>query len=184
MKSLVQSAFLLALKWHGSQTRKGDDSPYLAHPVMVALILAINGFSDETIAAGICHDLLEDTVCTESEIENACGKEVLRIVKAVSNDETLSDKKDWEKKKLKYIETVRKGPKEAKAVCAADKIHNMLSTLEAYPEQGLSFWKRFNRGREKKEWYEQEVLKMLKETWNHPLIGEYEKLLNKLQILK
>lgn len=176
MKNVIQKAAELAWKYHKDQIRKGDDSPYIIHPIIVATILAKHGFSDETIAAGYCHDLLEDTTCTEKEISNACGVKVLQIVKAVSNDPKLSDKLDWEKKKLKYIRTVRKGPVEAKAVCTADKIHNLLSTLEAYPKQGPSFWKRFNRGRDKKEWFEKKVLEMLKETWSHPLIQEYENL--------
>lgn len=184
MDLLIQKAAELAWRYHKDQIRKGDDSPYIIHPIMVATILAKYRFDDVTIAAGFCHDLLEDTKCSEKEIKNACGEKVLEIVKAVTNDPDFSDKKDWEKKKLKYIETVRKGSIEAKAVCTADKIHNVLSTLEAYPKQGPSFWNRFNRGREKKERYETEVLKMLKETWDHPLIREYEKLLTKVRELK
>ena len=33
--------------------------------------------------------------------------------------------------------------------------------------------------KEKKIWFEEEVLKMLKETWDHPMIKEYEVLINK-----
>lgn len=183
MNDIIQKAAVLAWKWHKDMTRKGDDSPYIIHPIMVATILAKNGFSDETVAAGYCHDLLEDTKCTENEIHEACGEKVLEIVKAVTNDPELSDKKDWEKKKLLYIESVRNGSVEAKAVSCADKIHNLQSTLEAYPKQGPSFWNKFNRGREKKEWYEEEVLKMLRETWDHPMIKEYEVLLNKARDL-
>lgn len=170
---LVERAYRLAVKWHEGQTRKGDGLPYISHPISVAVLLGKNNFSAETIAAGFCHDLLEDTQCTEEEIAAECGAKVLEIIKAVTNDES----KDWESKKLAYIESVRNGPVEAKAVCAADKICNLRTLVRAYHAQGPNIWKKFNRGKEKKLWFERQVLAMLKETWGHPLTGEYEKML-------
>jgi len=175
MTNIIEKAARLAVEGHGNQMRKGDDSPYLVHPIMVALKLQKHGFSDVVVAAGLAHDLLEDTDMTEQELKNKLGKEVTEIVKAVSNDDSLS----WEDKKKKYIETVRSGPEGTKAVCVADKIHNLECILVAYKSQGPELWKRFNRGKDKKVWFETEVLKMLKETWDHPMIAEYEKLLIK-----
>lgn len=181
MNNIIQNAAELAWKWHKDMIRKGDNSPYIIHPIMVATILAKNGLSDETIAAGYCHDLLEDTKCTEKEIREACGEKVLEIVKAVSNE----DLKDWKEKKRRYIESVRNGEAEAKAVCCADKIHNLQSTLIAYPKYTPEvFWAKFNASREDKEWFEEEVLKMLKETWDHPLIEVYKNLLIEVSNLK
>ncbi len=173
----IDNAIGLILKWHAGQVRKGDGSPYIIHPVAVGTILAKNNFSDEIISAGFCHDLLEDTECPEQEIVNACGEKVLEIVKAVTNDGKLSDEKDWEKKKLKYINSVRIGPVAAKAVCIADKIHNLRSLLAAYKIQGPKMWGKFNRGKKQKVWFEKLVLKMLQDSWKHPLIDEYQKLI-------
>lgn len=181
MNNLIQNAAELAWKYHKDQTRKGDVSPYIIHPIMVSTILAKNGFGDETISAGYCHDLLEDTDCQEDELEKACGAEVLRIVKAVSNDKNLSDKKDWEKKKEKYIETVRAGGEKAIAVSIADKIANLYSFFDQYQKEGPSLWKKFNRGKEKKVWFEKAVLKMAKENWESPLLYELEKLIGFLE---
>lgn len=181
---LIDNAIGLILKWHAGQIRKGDGSPYIIHPVAVATILAKNGFSDETVSAGFCHDLLEDTQCPEKEIVDVCGEKVLEIVKAVTNDGQLSDEKDWEKKKLKYIDSVRNGPEGAKAVCVADKIHNLQSLLTAYKIQGPKIWSKFNRGKQQKLWFEKLVLKMLKSSWKHPLISEYQKLISAEELLK
>lgn len=181
MNNIIQKAVELAYRYHSPNTRKVSHDPEFIHPVMVATILAKNGFCDETIAAGFCHDLLEDTKCTEVEIMNSCGQKVLEIVKVVTNEKL----KDWKEKKRRYIESVKKGPIEAKAVCCADKIHNLQSTLSAYPNfTHKEFWGKFNASRENKEWFEDGVLKMLNETWNHPLIREYEKLLIKVRKLK
>lgn len=173
----IKKALKIAIEAHKDQTRKADGSPYIVHPLMVAFKLQKYNFSEEIIAAALTHDVLEDTDYPEKKLKEKLGDEVLEIIKAVTNDDSLP----WEEKKKQYIETVRKGPEGARAVCIADKIHNLESLLEAYKEQGPEIWKKFNRGKEKKVWFETEVLKMLKETWQHPLIDEYEKL---LEILK
>lgn len=177
---LSSNAKQLASKWHKGQTRKGDGQPYIIHPTAVAEMLKQHGFADETIAAGYCHDLLEDTGCTPAEILEKCGPKVLETVKSVTNDATLP----WKEKKLKYIETVRIGSDDAKAVCVADKIHNLESLLQAHKKYGPSIWSKFNRCKKDKLWFEQGVLKMLQETWDHPLIAEYEKLIKKMEKLE
>jgi len=173
----IEKALRIAVEAHKDQTRKGDGSPYINHPLMVAFKLQKYNFPDEVIAAALTHDVLEDTDYTEEKLREELGDEVLEIVKAVTNDDSLV----WEEKKKEYIESVRRGPQGAKAVCIADKIHNLESLLAAYKEQGPDLWKKFNRGKDKKVWFETEVLKMIKETWQHPLIEEYEKL---IKILK
>lgn len=181
---IIAASLFLTLEYHAGQIRKGDQHPYLEHPLEVAHILWRNKFDSDVIAAGYCHDLLEDSNCTEDKIEKVCGKEVLRIVKAVSNDEALSDKKDWEKKKAKYVETVRKGGQKAIAVSIADKISNLHSFLKQYEKEGPLLWEKFNRGRDKKLWFEKEVLQMAEENWNHPLLKEFTTLLTKLEQTK
>lgn len=146
---------------------------------MVALKLSKHGFSDHVIAAALTHDVLEDTKCTDEEFKAELGNEVYEIVKAVTNDDSLS----WEEKKKKYVETVKNGPDGAKAVAVADKIHNIESILIAYAEQGPGVWNKFNRGKGQKLWFENEVLKMLREKWEHPLIDEYEELLEKVRLM-
>ncbi len=174
--SSIEKATRISVFAHRGQTRKGDGLPYIIHPFMVALKLAHYNFSDTIIAAALTHDVLEDTKFSEKELLGELGDEVLEIVKAVTHDDFLP----WEEKKKKYIESVRNGPEGTKAVCVADKIHNMESLLVVYAEQGEDIWKKFNRGKEKKIQFENEILKMLKETWQHPLIDEYENLLKKL----
>lgn len=176
----LDKAFVLALEWHKGDKRKVDGTPYILHPVAVARELAKHGFSDEVIAAGYCHDLLEETDCSKEKIAQVCGDKVLEIVEAVTNDDTL----EWEEKKLKYIESVRNGPVEAKAVCVCDKIHNLRSLIKSYQRLGPSLWEKFNRGKDKKLWYEKNVNKMLKETWEHELISVHEELIGRVEGLK
>lgn len=175
--NITEKALNIAILAHSGQVRKGDESPYVIHPVIVALKLAKYNFSDTIIAAALVHDVLEDTDFSAENLKAELGNEVLEIVESVSNDDSLP----WEEKKKKYIETVRNGSDGAKAISVADKIHNMESLLSAYADQGEDVWKKFNRGKEEKMWFEREVLKMLKETWKHPLIEEYEGLLRQME---
>ena len=178
--SIIEKAIRISVEAHKDKTRKADGLPYIIHPFMVALKLAKHNFPDTVIAAALMHDVLEDTDYPETKIRKELGDEVLDIVKAVTNDDSLP----WEEKKKKYIESVRNGSEGAKAIAVADKIHNLESLLIAHDEQGPAIWQKFNTGKEKKLWFENGVLKMLRETWQHPLIEEYENLLNKEKELK
>ena len=179
--SLVEKAARIAARAHAGVERK-DDSLYIVHPFMVALKLAKHNFPEPVIAAALTHDVLEDTDYPEEKLRKELGDETVNIVKAVTNS---SDKSiSWREKKNRYVETTRKGPAGAKAVSVADKIHNLECLLIAHAEQGPAIWGEFHSSREDKRWYEEAVLKMLKETWDHTLIAEYERLLKKEKDLK
>lgn len=178
--SLIEKAIRIAASAHFGQTRKADGMPFITHPIAVALKLAKHGFPDIVVAAALVHDVLEDTDYPTDKLKEELGNKAFEIVKTVTNDKSL----EWEEKKIKYIENVRKGPEEAKAVAVADKIHNIESLMIVYAKDGPEIWKRFNRGKDKKVWFEKNFLKMIKETWKHPLVKEYEELIKKEEKLK
>lgn len=177
--TILEKAIRLCAVAHEGQIRK-DGPPYIIHPFAVALKLAQHGFDELTIAGALVHDVLEDTKVTEEELREVLGDKVLELVQFVTYDETLS----WEDQRKKYINTLRNAPESAKAISVADKIHNAESLLTAYIERGPEIWKSFNRGREAKLWFEEEMLKMLTETWSHPLVEEYKKLVLQMQKLE
>jgi GTP pyrophosphokinase len=74
--ALVEKAFRFSWEAHQNQTRKSGD-PFLAHPVAVALILAEQRLDDITIAAGLLHDVLEDTPITREMIAENSAKRSL-----------------------------------------------------------------------------------------------------------
>ena len=95
----------------------------------------------------------------------------------------LSENKDleWEERKMQYVDSVRQGSEGVKAVSIADKIHNLECLLMAYAEKGDAVWQLFNRGIEKKIWFEEMMLAMFEESWSHPLILRYSELLAELR---
>ncbi|MBP7770780.1 MAG: bifunctional (p)ppGpp synthetase/guanosine-3',5'-bis(diphosphate) 3'-pyrophosphohydrolase [Candidatus Pacebacteria bacterium] len=177
--TLIEKAIRMATSAHEGQMRK-DGPPYIIHPVAVSLMLARHGFAEAVIAAALVHDVLEDTPVTADEMREELGQEVLGLVQTVSYDKTLS----WEDQRIKYVEAVRAGSDGAKAISVADKIHNAESLLMGYQKEGKTMWSHFNRSRDKKLWFEEEMLKMLRESWHHPLVKEYAVLVEKLKNLE
>src|SRR5947199_6371683 len=87
----INHAFAFAAKHHDQQVRKGTKLPYLTHPANVAVILTRYGQDDETVIAGILHDVVEDCVrdgftqsMLEQRIGDKFGGDVLETVLAVT----------------------------------------------------------------------------------------------------
>ncbi len=81
--SMVNKAFEVASKAHGTQLRKSGE-PYIVHPVSVAYILADLELDLESIIAGILHDVIEDTVYSYDDIKEMFGVEVADLVDGVT----------------------------------------------------------------------------------------------------
>lgn len=182
---VIEKSIELAMKWHAGRARKAGSDTDMVHLLQVSNIIRLLDRANpdkELIASAFCHDLLEDTECPEGEILSACGTEVLQIVKACSNDPALQSHKDWEAKKKKYIESVENGGEKAMLVSLADKIANARVLLELHEEVGDEIWKNFNRGKEKKLWFEKSVFEMLqRHLKDHPLLNEYRGMIEKLE---
>jgi len=72
---LLTATNFAAIK-HKDQKRKGDNSPYINHPIGVAYIIYSEvGVTDENVLQGaLLHDTVEDTGTTFEEIEKIFGK--------------------------------------------------------------------------------------------------------------
>lgn len=176
--TLVDRAMRLAFAAHEGQKRH-EGTPYITHPVSVALMLAQHGFGEEVVAAALVHDVLEDTGITEDEMLQELGDAVAVIVQALSYDHSVPYKEQRER----YIESVRQAGESAMAVSVADKIHNAQSLIDLHTQGGSAIWSKFNATKEQKLWFEEAMLAMLRESWQHPLVGEYEALVIKLRAL-
>jgi len=175
----IEKATEIMLVAHKNQKRKTDDSLYVIHPLMVALKLSQNNFSEAVIAAAMVHDVLEDTDFPPQELKKELGKEVFAIVEAVTEDKNLL----WERRKQKYIDIVENSNINTKTVSIADKIHNLESLIATHKIIGKKIWSKFNRDKDKKMWFEKELLKVFKKTWDHPLVKEYENLIKQAEKL-
>lgn len=81
--SLVDKAYRVAYDAHKGQVRKSGE-PYIIHPLCVAIVLAELELDKETIAAGLLHDVLEDTIMTMDEMRAEFGDDVAHLVDGVT----------------------------------------------------------------------------------------------------
>lgn len=88
-----QAAASFAARAHQHQLRKDGRTPYVAHPVRVAMTVAfVFGCIDETVlAAALLHDTIEDTGTDYDDLEQAFGRDVAGIVAALTKNKALRE---------------------------------------------------------------------------------------------
>ncbi len=125
-EDLLNRAYVFSVKAHGSQLRASGD-PYFSHPVEVAGILTDLHLDDETIACGILHDTLEDTVATAADIERLFGSNVLRLVDGVTKLSRIEAQTETERaaENLRKFLIAMSGDIRVLLVKLADRLHNM-----------------------------------------------------------
>ena len=132
--SVVCDAFNFAYRLHEGQKRASGE-PYIAHPIAVAGLLRDLGGSSAVIAAGLLHDVVEDTEVTVEELEERFGCEVSRLVEGV----TKLSKFNFESKTERQAENFRRMfmamAQDIRVIVVklADRLHNM-RTLEHLPD--------------------------------------------------
>jgi hypothetical protein len=157
---LIDMAVKVAEKAHKGQTRKGTDTPYVIHPLAVGTILTIADRPEYVIAAGILHDVVEDSSFTLADIQKRFGHKVAAIVKGCSEpDKSLP----WEERKGHTLDFLKKASPEIKFVALADKFQNISSIAEDIADTGDTVWGRFKRGKEDQKWYYEGLVDTLRD---------------------
>jgi (p)ppGpp synthase/HD superfamily hydrolase len=116
---LTRDALAFAADRHAGQTRDIDGIPFVTHPVEVACLLHEAGYSDEVVAAGVLHDVVEDTNVQPEELARRFGERVAGLVASVSEDPSI--KGDAERKAALRRQVAEAG-EEAGVIFAADKV--------------------------------------------------------------
>ena len=123
----ITQALSLAAKYHAQQKRKSDNSPYVNHLIeCIDLLVRIGRVEDvDELCAAILHDSLEDTAITLSMIREQLGDHILSLVKALTDDKSLSLAKRREK-------TIKKLPKMTDSVKRI-KLADICSNVSSIP---------------------------------------------------
>jgi (p)ppGpp synthase/HD superfamily hydrolase len=179
MKAINTAAFA-----HRKQKRKGGGIPYIIHPFAVFYIASEVTDDEDTLIACLFHDILEDVPdeFTRLEMTEQFGSRVVDIVEGVTMDDMILD---WQKRSEAYLEKLeRHAPVESVIVSCADKIHNLMSTLQDLKTEGEDVWKRFGAGADKQLWWYESVLGICQRRIpDHALTRELDTLVEKLREL-
>ncbi|MCG6150169.1 bifunctional (p)ppGpp synthetase/guanosine-3',5'-bis(diphosphate) 3'-pyrophosphohydrolase [Leptospira levettii] len=132
---LIEKAYHIADKMHEGQKRLSGE-PYIIHPMNVASVLDDLGLDERAIAAGLLHDVVEDTSYTKEDMAREFGEDIAALVEGVTKiSEIKSQSKETEaaenirKMLLATIKDVR-----VMLIKLADKTHNV-RTLKFQPEE-------------------------------------------------
>src|SRR5919106_1692977 len=132
---LLRRAYVFSALEHKGQVRHSGE-PYLVHPLEVADFLADMKLDVVAVAAGLLHDVVEDTLTTPERIAELFGPEIAHVVEGVtkigaiqfsSKEERQAD--NFRKMLLAMVDDIR-----VILVKLADRLHNM-RTLHHLPEE-------------------------------------------------
>ncbi|MEA2218974.1 MAG: hypothetical protein QOJ35_1600 [Solirubrobacteraceae bacterium] len=116
---LAESALAFAVRCHDGQRRESDGALFIEHPLEVARLLRDTRCSEELVAAGLLHDVVEDADVAVEELAERFGAHVAELVSAVSDDACMDS---YRPRKRELREQVRRSGREAALLFAADKI--------------------------------------------------------------
>ncbi len=132
---LLRRAYVFSAREHRDQLRKSGE-PYLIHPLEVANILAEMQLDEASVACGLLHDVVEDTLTSIESVEELFGKEVAHIIEGLTKISKMQfssaeehQAENFRKMLMAMVDDLR-----IILVKLADRLHNM-RTLQHLSEE-------------------------------------------------
>ncbi|HKY34141.1 MAG TPA: bifunctional (p)ppGpp synthetase/guanosine-3',5'-bis(diphosphate) 3'-pyrophosphohydrolase [Candidatus Polarisedimenticolia bacterium] len=131
---LLRRAYIFSAMEHRGQVRLSGE-PYLTHPLEVAYILADLNLDVTSVAVGLLHDVIEDTLTTREVIEEYFGREIAGLVEALSKISRIPFTSEAEKQAENFRKMLLAMVSDVRVILVklADRLHNM-RTLDALPQ--------------------------------------------------
>ena len=146
---LIGAALAMAEDAHAGQTRNGSGGmAYIHHPVAVAELLAEHSFGEQTVAAALLHDVVEDSEASVEDVAERFGQPVAALVAALTEDESIEP---YERRKDAHRHQVAQAGGDAPAIYAADKLSNIRVLRRTLAKQGEAAGEEFEAPLDVKE---------------------------------
>ena len=179
--AILNEAIIFAVQSHKKQLRKGTMLPYILHPLEVMEILYLMSGNQELLAAGVLHDVVEDTPVKLEEIAERFGT---RVAELVASHTDKHPELTWEERKEKALEETAQAGLPEQQLVLADKLANIRNMVRDYNKIGDELWSRFHQGREKQAWYYHKGVEILRglaqDPASAPFYEEFKKLVYEL----
>ncbi len=133
---LLKKAYVFSAKVHSGQVRLSGE-PYLIHPLEVAGLLTQLKLDAASVATGLLHDTVEDTLTTLKEIEENFGDEIAQLVDGVTKISQISFRSTEEGQAENYRKMILAMVKDIRVILIklADRLHNMRTLQYHSPEK-------------------------------------------------
>ena len=133
---LLKKAYVFSAKVHLGQVRLSGE-PYLTHPLEVTGILTQMQLDAATLATGLLHDTVEDTLATLEEIRENFGNEISQLVDGVTKISRISLRSSEESQAENFRKMILAMVKDIRVVLVklADRLHNMRTLRYHSPER-------------------------------------------------
>jgi len=135
-QELIEKAYIFSASVHQGQVRLSGE-PYMTHPMEVAGILARMELDAASVATGLLHDTVEDTLTTIEQVEELFGKDVAFLVDGLTKISkiTFNNQEERQAENFRKMILAMSADIRILLVRLADRIHNM-RTLEFHtPER-------------------------------------------------
>jgi len=135
-QEIIEKAYIFSASVHQGQVRLSGE-PYLTHPMEVAGILADMKLDAATIATGILHDTVEDTLATLKQINDAFGKEIEFLVEGLSKISRITYGSNVEHQAENFRKMILAMSSDIRILMVrlADRVHNMRTLEFQTPEK-------------------------------------------------
>ncbi|HJQ85750.1 MAG TPA: bifunctional (p)ppGpp synthetase/guanosine-3',5'-bis(diphosphate) 3'-pyrophosphohydrolase [Candidatus Binatia bacterium] len=133
---VIQRAYDFSAEVHKGQ-RRASGEPYLTHPLQVASIIADLRLDVPSVATGLLHDTVEDTLATLPEIEERFGSEIAGLVDGVTKIGQLNVTSREEKQAENFRKMLLAMARDIRVILIklADRTHNMRTLGHLAPER-------------------------------------------------
>jgi guanosine-3',5'-bis(diphosphate) 3'-pyrophosphohydrolase len=133
---VISTAYVFSAKVHQGQTRLSGE-PYLTHPLEVAYILGELTMDVPSVATGLLHDTVEDTLATMKEIEEIFGPEISYLVDGVTKISRMSFSNTEERQAENFRKMIIAMAKDIRVLLIklSDRLHNMRTIQYLPPER-------------------------------------------------
>ena len=180
MAKLLDEAIELATRAHEGQVRKLKDTPYILHPMEVAVIVSTLTSDEEILAAAVLHDTVEDTYVTIEEIYENFGYRVGALVSSETENKRtdIPPAETWKIRKEESLAEMKANKDPAvKMLWLGDKLSNLRSMYQIWLDRGDKVFSYFHQ-KDKAEhaWYYRTVMENVEELSNTAAYKEYTQL--------